>query len=88
MMVGLRVNRLELDEVWGFVGKKQKRMTRKDVADGVKGDQYTYIGLAGSTRASNCFSNPPHELISATPGTRRRRGRITQSWRVRNSVRS
>src|SRR5258707_12422948 len=26
MMVGIRVNRLELDEMWSFVGKKQKRV--------------------------------------------------------------
>ena len=49
MMVGLRVNRLELDELWSYVGKKQKNVTRKDIA--VTGDQYTYIGLAASTRA-------------------------------------
>ena len=49
MMVGLRVSRLELDELWAFVGKKQKRVTLKDVA--VKGDQYTFVGLAASSRA-------------------------------------
>jgi IS1 family transposase len=49
MMVGLRVSRLELDELWAFVGKKQKRVTPKDIA--VKGDQYTFVGLAASTRA-------------------------------------
>ncbi|HEV2629521.1 MAG TPA: transposase, partial [Pseudolabrys sp.] len=47
MMVGLRVNRLELDELWSYVGKKQKNVTRKDVA--VTGDQYTYVALAAST---------------------------------------
>jgi IS1 family transposase len=49
MMVGLRVSRLELDELWAFVGKKQKRVTPKDIA--VKGDQYTFVGLAASSRA-------------------------------------
>ncbi len=49
MMVGLRVSRLELDELWAFVGKKQKRVTPKDKA--VKGDQYTFVGLAASSRA-------------------------------------
>ncbi len=44
MMVGLRVSRLELDELWAFVGKKQKRVIPKDIA--VKGDQYTFVGLA------------------------------------------
>lgn len=47
-MVGIRTGRLELDELWQYVGKKQKR-TRPDEID--KGDQYTFIALASSARA-------------------------------------
>src|SRR5713101_3955501 len=39
-MLGLRVGRVELDELWSFVGKKQRRVTRKDEA--VTGDQYVF----------------------------------------------
>jgi IS1 family transposase len=49
MMVGLRVNRLEVDELWSYVGKKQKNADRKNLA--VEGDQYTFVALAASTRA-------------------------------------
>lgn len=49
MMVGLRVPRIECDELWAYVGCKQKRVTRANVA--VKGDQYTYVALAASTKA-------------------------------------
>ncbi len=49
MMVGIRTGRCELDEIWGFVGKKQKRVQRHEI--GHKGDQYTFIGLASSTKA-------------------------------------
>jgi len=49
MMVGLRVSRLELDELWSYVGKKQKHVERHELA--AKGDQYTFIALAASTRA-------------------------------------
>jgi len=48
-MVGLRVGRLELDELWAFVGKKQKQVKRTDSAN--VGDQYTFIALASSTKA-------------------------------------
>lgn len=48
-MVGIRTGRLELDELWAFVGKKQKRVERHETF--AKGDQYTYIALASSTRA-------------------------------------
>jgi hypothetical protein len=30
MMVGLRVGRIEMDELWAFVGKKQKRVKRTE----------------------------------------------------------
>lgn len=48
MMVGLRVGRLELDELWAFVGKKQKQAKAHEIT---KGDQYTFIGLSSSTKA-------------------------------------
>src|SRR5580692_4988100 len=49
MMVGIRVNRLELDEAWSFVGKKQKNVLRHEIP--VKGDQYVFIGMAGTQKA-------------------------------------
>src|SRR5712671_3146265 len=48
LMVGIRVNRLELDEAWSFVGKKQKNVLRHEI--NAKGDQYIYIGMAGSQK--------------------------------------
>jgi hypothetical protein len=47
-VVGVRTGRLELDELWAFVGKKQKR-TRAHETE--KGDQYTYVALASTSRA-------------------------------------
>jgi IS1 family transposase len=49
MMVGIRVNRLELDEAWSFVGKKQKNVLRHEING--KGDQYIFIGMAGTQKA-------------------------------------
>ena|ERR1700733_14716759 len=51
MMVGLRVNRIECDELWSFVQRKRRwhEKPAKDIA--VTGDQYTYVALAASTRA-------------------------------------
>jgi hypothetical protein len=48
-MHSLRVGRLELDEILGFVGCKQKNVKRKDLA--VTSDQYTFIALASTARA-------------------------------------
>jgi IS1 family transposase len=49
MMVGVRVARLELDEAWSFVGKKQKNLKRNELF--AKGDQYVFIGMAGTQKA-------------------------------------
>jgi IS1 family transposase len=46
-MVGVRINRIELDEVWSFVGKKQRRTRAHETT---KGDQYTFIALAGTQK--------------------------------------
>jgi hypothetical protein len=49
MMTGLHVSRCELDVLWSFVGKKQRRLRKHDSAE--FGDQYTYVALASSARA-------------------------------------
>src|SRR5580704_204934 len=49
LFVGIRTGRLELDELWAFVGCKQKNVTRKDLA--VRGDQYTFVAMASSAKA-------------------------------------
>lgn len=48
-MVGVRVARIELDEVWSFVGKKQKRVKRHEAF--AKGDQYVFTALASTQKA-------------------------------------
>jgi IS1 family transposase len=48
-MVGLRVGRLELDELWAYVARKQRRTTINNVA--VSGDMYSFIALASSAKA-------------------------------------
>jgi IS1 family transposase len=49
LMTGIRVNRLELDELWSFVGKKQARTERHELP--AKGDQYVFIAMAGTQKA-------------------------------------
>jgi IS1 family transposase len=51
MMVGLRVNRIECDELWAYVGHKRNPQKGPVRATPVTGDQYTYIALGASTRA-------------------------------------
>jgi hypothetical protein len=55
IMVGVRTERLELDEAWSFVGKKQKNVQKHEID--AKGDQYVFIAMAG-TGAVISFSSP------------------------------
>ncbi len=48
LMVGIRTDRLELDEAWSFVGKKQKNVKRHEI--NAKGDQYVFIGMAANQK--------------------------------------
>lgn len=43
MMRNFNVDYIELDELWSFVAKKQRRLTDRDGAD--KGDQYIFTAL-------------------------------------------
>jgi len=64
MMVGLRVPRIEMDELWAFVGKKQRRVTKED-GFGV-GDQYTFIAMASSAKAIIAYHTGSVNGISTT----------------------
>jgi IS1 family transposase len=51
MFVGIRTGRIELDELWAYVGKR-RRWHQEPGADGpVTGDMFTFIALASSARA-------------------------------------
>lgn len=49
MMQFVQVNRLELDELWSYVGKKQRQVKQTDPAD--LGDQYVFLGIDGTRKA-------------------------------------
>lgn len=52
MMTGLRVHRIECDELWAYVGHKRNPQHGRRVRPSpILGDQYTYVALASSTRA-------------------------------------
>lgn len=43
MFHGLRINQVQVDELWAFIGKKQRRLTAADPPE--RGDCYTFIAL-------------------------------------------
>ncbi len=52
MMRDLQVPILEFDEIWGYVGKKQRRT---EAAETDKGDQYTFTALDATSKAIISF---------------------------------
>ena len=50
-MVGVRTSRIECDELWSYIARKQARVKRSDPDAPVAGDAYTFVALSSSTRA-------------------------------------
>src|SRR5437588_3924795 len=48
-VVGLRVGRIELDEIWSYIGKKQRRLLPADSRE--LGDCYVFTALAATAKA-------------------------------------
>jgi IS1 family transposase len=52
-MVNVKVGRLQVDEIWTFVGKKQKQLRQGDSED--LGDQYVFVALDADTKLIPAF---------------------------------
>jgi transposase-like protein len=53
-MVNLGCDRLELDELWSFVGKKQRHVTAGDDMNSV-GDQWVYVAIDATSKLIPSF---------------------------------
>jgi IS1 family transposase len=53
-MRGLNCRHIEVDEIWGFIGKKRKQATTRDYFAGV-GDVWTFIALDADTKLIPSF---------------------------------
>lgn len=77
MMVGLHVHRIECDELWAYVGHKrnpQKGPVRRPSF--ARGDQYTYIALAASTRAIVGYRTGKRDAVTTDDFIQDLRGRV------------
>src|SRR5438128_7619545 len=48
-MRDLKCKNIEVDEIWGFIGKKRKHATARDMVTGI-GDVWTFIALDSDTK--------------------------------------
>lgn len=63
-MTNLEVKRLQVDEIWTYVAKKQKKVTNEDSA--LVGDQYVFVALDPDTKLVPSFSVGKRTLSMAT----------------------
>jgi len=76
MMVGLRVHRIECDELWAYVGHKRNPQKSKPRPSPVFGDQYTYVALASATRAIIGYRTGRRDGVTTDDFIQDLRGRV------------
>jgi len=54
-MVNLKVSKLQVDEIWTFVGKKQKQLKPEEMNTEL-GDQYVFVAVDADTKLVPAFS--------------------------------
>jgi IS1 family transposase len=54
-MMNLKVGRIQIDEIWTFVGKKQKRLTDAERYGNEFGDQYVFVAIDADTKLVPAF---------------------------------
>lgn len=64
-MRDLPCKRLQADEIWSFVGCKQKQVTVKKLEKGVCGDVWTWIAIDADTKLVPCWMIGQRDPIAA-----------------------
>lgn len=55
LLRGFHCERIQVDEIWSFVKKKEKRLQPEEKALGIYGDQYIYVGIDADTKLVPAF---------------------------------
>jgi len=61
---GLRCRQIQADEIWTYVGKKEKRVRYDDDASEV-GDQYVFVAMDSETKLVPCFRVGKRDSVNA-----------------------
>jgi IS1 family transposase len=65
-MVDLHCERIQVDEIWQFVGCKQKNVTAKKIErDGICGDVWTWTAIDADTKLIPCWMIGQRDAMSA-----------------------
>lgn len=64
-MQNLSCKRIQCDEIWSFVGCKQKQVTPAKLEQGICGDVWTWIAIDADTKLVPCWMVGPRDPIAA-----------------------
>jgi IS1 family transposase len=53
---GFHCRQIQVDEIWTFVKKKEKRLTQKERLNSDLGDQFVFVALDADTKLVPCFA--------------------------------
>jgi IS1 family transposase len=62
---GVGARSIHLDEIWAFVGKKQRRCSPAEKASGQLGDQYTWVALDRDTKLVISYTVGQRDAVTA-----------------------
>jgi hypothetical protein len=82
-MRDLRCRRIEVDEIWSFVGKKQHHLAPGD-DQGRLGDQYTFVAIDAETKLVPSYLVGKRDLPTATAFI----ADLSDVWRTGSSCRA
>jgi IS1 family transposase len=80
MFRGLQVNVLEVDEIWAFIAKKQRRLTDRDPPE--RGDCYTFLGIDANRKAIISFAVGKRDSLTTADFITDLRDRITNKPQI------
>jgi|ERR1051326_613743 IS1 family transposase len=54
-MVNLKVSKLQVDEIYSYVGKHQHKLSKEQLSDQFIGEQYVFVPMDAETKLIPCF---------------------------------
>jgi hypothetical protein len=79
----IKSKRIQADEIWGYVGKHQRRLTGEEARDELKGDQYCFVAMDSDTKLVPCFRLGKRDGVTTYFFIRDLASRITRTMRKR-----
>lgn len=80
MMVGIQSKYIQADEIWAYVAKKQRRVTREDSQD--FGDQYTFVAMDEQTKLVPVYMVGKRDELTTMSFVRELATRVTSRFQL------